>query len=278
MDFRYSLVGLLIGFLIGLTGMGGGSLLAPILILIFKVPPVWAVGTDIAYSTVTKAVGSIVHIRQKNVNFKVALWLACGSVPATFLSVTLVQYIRKHDGTAVNNVILPAIGCTLILVAVMLVIKPFIMRSLEKRQLEARKQTLLASDGKEVASPTTSGLWEKRYRPIITIAVGAVVGFLVGLTSVGSGTLIIVSLAFLFPRLTAKELVGTDIFQAFMLLASGLIAYLAGGTINWQIAGLLLIGSLPGVFIGSRASKFVPEKYMRPVLATVLVISGWKLI
>src|SRR5579872_4934531 len=128
MDFRYSLVGLLIGFLIGLTGMGGGSLLAPILILIFRVPPVWAVGTDIAYSTVTKAVGSIVHIRQKNVNFKVALWLACGSVPATFLSVTLVQYIRKHDGTAVNSVILPAIGCTLILVAVMLVIKPFIMR------------------------------------------------------------------------------------------------------------------------------------------------------
>ena len=278
MDFRYSLVGLLIGFLIGLTGMGGGSLLAPILILIFRVPPVWAVGTDIAYSTVTKAVGSIVHIRQKNVNFKVALWLACGSVPATFLSVTLVQYIRKHNGTAVNSVILPAIGCTLILVAVLLVIKPFIMRSLEKRQLEARKQTLLTNDGKEVASTTTPGLWEKRYRPIITIAVGAIVGFLVGLTSVGSGTLIIVSLAFLFPRLTAKELVGTDIFQAFMLLASGMIAYLAGGTINWQIAGLLLIGSLPGVFIGSRASKFVPEKYMRPVLAVVLVISGWKLI
>ncbi|MGI9058326.1 MAG: sulfite exporter TauE/SafE family protein [Ktedonobacteraceae bacterium] len=278
MDFRYSLVGLLIGILIGLTGMGGGSLLAPILILIFRVPPVWAVGTDIAYSTVTKAVGSIVHIRQKNVNFKVALWLACGSVPATFLSVTLVQYIRKHNGTAVNNVILPAIGCTLILVAVLLVIKPFIMRSLEKRQLGARKQTLLTNDGKEVASTTTPGLWEKRYRPIITITVGAIVGFLVGLTSVGSGTLIIVSLAFLFPRLTAKELVGTDIFQAFMLLASGLIAYLTAGTINWPIVGLLLIGSLPGVFIGSRASKFVPEKYMRPVLAVVLVISGWKLI
>ncbi len=278
MDFRYSLVGLLVGFLIGLTGMGGGSLLAPILILIFRVPPIWAVGTDIAYSTVTKAVGSIVHIRQKNVNFKVALWLACGSVPATFLSVTLVQYIRRHNGAAVNSVILPAIGCTLILVAVLLVIKPFIMRSLEKRQLAARKQTLLANDGKEDVSTITPGLWEKRYRPIITIAVGAIVGFLVGLTSVGSGTLIIVSLAFLFPRLTAKELVGTDIFQAFMLLASGLVAYLTAGTINWPIVGLLLIGSLPGVFIGSRASKFVPEKYMRPVLAVVLVISGWKLI
>ncbi len=278
MDFRYSLVGLLIGFLIGLTGMGGGSLLAPILILIFRVPPVWAVGTDIAYSTVTKAVGSIVHIRQKNVNFKVALWLACGSVPATFLSVTLVQYIRRHNGAAVNSVILPAIGCTLILVAVMLLIKPFIMRPLEKRQLEMRKRAMLANGGEEDTSIAVPSLWEKRYRPIITIAVGAIVGFLVGLTSVGSGTLIIVSLAFLFPRLTAKELVGTDIFQAFMLLASGMIAYLAGGTINWQIAGLLLIGSLPGVFIGSRASKFVPEKYMRPVLAVVLVISGWKLI
>src|SRR6202049_87550 len=152
MDYRISLVGLLIGFLVGLTGMGGGSLLAPILILIFRVPPVWAVGTDIAYSTVTKAVGSIVHIRQKNVNFKVALWLACGSVPATFLSVTLVQYIRRHNGAAVNSVILPAIGCTLILVAAMLLIKPFIMRPLEKRQLEARKQALLANGGQEVTT------------------------------------------------------------------------------------------------------------------------------
>lgn len=242
MDFRYSLVGLLIGFLVGLTGMGGGSLLAPILILVFKIPPVWAVGTDIAYSTVTKAVGSVVHIRQKNVNFKIAFLLACGSVPATFLSVTLVQYIRKHDSAAVNDIILPAIGFTLILVAIMLIIKPFLMRSLDKRRVEAHKQATLANGSKEVELQEVAGLWEKRYRPIITIAIGAFVGFLVGLTSVGSGTLIIVSLAFLFPRLTAKELVGTDIFQAFMLLASGVIAYLTAGTINWPIVALLLIG------------------------------------
>ena len=110
------------------------------------------------------------------------------------------------------------------------------------------------------------------------VLIGAFVGFLVGLTSVGSGTLIIVSLAFLFPRLTARELVGTDIFQAFMLLAAGAIAYITAGTINWRIVGLLLIGSLPGVFVGSKLSKFIPEPYMRPVLAVVLVISGWKLI
>lgn len=278
MDFRYSLVGLLIGVLVGLTGMGGGSLLAPILILIFRVPPVWAVGTDVAYSTVTKALGSVVHIRQKQVNFKIALWLACGSVPATLLSVTLVQYIRKHYGSIVNGVILHAIGFTLILVAVLLVAKPFLMRRVEQKRVEAQKQAALVSETGETASAPNTNRWEKRYRPLVTVLIGAFVGFLVGLTSVGSGTLIIVSLAFLFPRLTAKELVGTDIFQAFMLLAAGAIAYITAGTINWRIVGLLLIGSLPGVFVGSKLSKFIPEPYMRPVLAVVLVISGWKLI
>ena len=275
MDYRISLVGLLIGFLVGLTGMGGGSLLAPIMILFFRIPPVWAVGTDIAYSTVTKALGSVIHIRQKNVNFKVALWLACGSVPATLLSVGLVQYIRKHYGAVVNGVILHALGFTLVLVAVMLVLKPFIMRYFNQRRLEKQKQEALSG---EISSTERSKNWEKRYRPIVTAMVGAVVGFLVGLTSVGSGTLIIVSIAFLFPRLTSKELVGTDIFQAFMLLASGAIAYIVAGTINWPIVGMLLIGSLPGVDLGSKSSKFIPERYMRPVLATVLAVSGLKLI
>jgi len=255
--------------------MGGGSLLAPIMILFFRIPPVWAVGTDIAYSTVTKALGSVVHIRQKNVNFKVALWLACGSVPATLLSVGLVQYIRKHYGSMVNGVILHALGFTLVLVAVLLILKPFILRYFDQRRMEKQKQEALIG---EISSTERSKNWEKRYRPIVTAMVGAVVGFLVGLTSVGSGTLIIVSIAFLFPRLTSKELVGTDIFQAFMLLASGAIAYIVAGTINWPIVGLLLIGSLPGVYLGSKSSKFIPERYMRPVLATVLAISGLKLI
>lgn len=277
MDYRISLVGLLIGFLVGLTGMGGGSLLAPIMILFFHIPPVWAVSTDIAYSTVTKAVGSIVHIRQKHVDFSVALWLACGSVPATFLSVGLVQVIRKYYGNLINGVILHALGFTLILVAVLLVVKPFLMRYLEQRRLEREKQAALSADENQTAAAKSSR-WEKRYRPIVTILVGAVVGFLVGLTSVGSGTLIIVSIAFLFPRLTPKELVGTDVFQAFMLLAAGAIGYLTAGTINWGIAGMLLIGSLPGVLLGSRLSKYVPDRLMRPVLAIVLVISGVKLI
>ncbi len=273
MDYRISLVGLLIGFLIGLTGMGGGSLLAPIMILVFRVPPVWAIGTDIAYSTVTKAVGSIVHIRQKNVNFRVALWLAIGSVPATLLSVGLVQYLRKHYSTVINGVILHTLGFTLITVAILLIIKPFVMKHIERKNLEAAKRA--AARG-EIITPNIA--WERYYRPAIAIAIGAIVGFLVGLTSVGSGTLIIVSMAFLFPKLGPKELVGTDIFQAFMLLAAGVIGYLTAGTINWTLVLLLLIGSLPGVLLGSSLSKYIPERYMRPVLATVLALSGFKLI
>jgi uncharacterized membrane protein YfcA len=175
----------------------------------------------------------------------------------------------------VNGVILHALGFTLILVAVLLILKPLIMRYIDQRRIERQKQEALSA---ETISIERSNRWEKWYRPAVTIIVGAVVGFLVGLTSVGSGTLIIVSIAFLFPRLTSKELVGTDIFQAFMLLASGAIAYIIAGTINWPIVGMLLIGSLPGVYLGSKSNKFIPERFMRPVLATVLAVSGLKLI
>jgi len=256
--------------------MGGGSLLTPIMILVFRVPPVWAVGTDFAYSTVTKALGSIVHIRQKNVDFRIALWLACGSVPATLVSIGLVQYIRKQYGGVINDIVLHAIGFTLLLVAVVFVLKPYIMRRLEHSNLERQKQAGLEDPASVTAKAPSA--WKKWYLPITTALVGAFVGFLVGLTSVGSGTLIIVSLAFLFPRLPTQKLVGTDIFQAFILLAAGVIGYLNAGTINWTIVGLLLIGSLPGVFLGSRLSKFMPDRYLRPVLAVVIAISGLKLI
>src|SRR5713226_161984 len=221
--------------------MGGGALLAPIMILVLHIPPVWAVGTDTAYSAVTKALGSIVHIRQKNVNFKVALWLACGSVPSTVLGVSLVQYIRVHYGDVINGIIVHTIGFTLLLVAVLLVAKPYIMRRVERKNIEAQKQAALRG---EEMPPEGTTRWEKRYRPLFTILVGAVVGILVGLTSVGSGTLIIVALAFLFPRLSSKQLVGTDISHAVMLHIAGTIVYFNSGTINWPIVGLLLLGSL----------------------------------
>ncbi len=275
LDYRISLVGLLVGFLVGLTGMGGGALLAPIMILLFRVPPVWAVGTDIAYSAVTKALGSVVHIRQKTVNFKIVLWLTCGSVPATVLGVSLVQYIRQQYGDLINGIILRSIGFTLLLVAVLLVAKPYILHRLEHKNLEAQKQAALKG---EMVIAQNSSRWETRYRPLVVVLVGAIVGFLVGLTSVGSGTLIIVALAFLFPKLSSKELVGADIVHAVMLHIAGALVYLNAGTINWTLVLLLLIGSLPGVFMGSKLSKYIPDRFMRPILATVLAISGVKLI
>jgi uncharacterized protein len=270
LDYRFSLAGLLVGFLVGLTGMGGGSLLAPILILFFRIPPLWAVATDITYSTVTKGLGSIVHIRQKHTNFRVAFWLACGSVPATLLSVFLVRSVQRQYGSIINGLILHAVGFTLLFVAVLLVSKPYLLRALERRRPQLERDQPAAPDA-------TQAGWQ-RYRPVLTILVGAIVGFLVGLTSVGSGTLIIVSLTFLYPRLTPKELVGTDIFQAFLLLLAGAVGYFNSGAINWPIVGLLLLGSLPGVYLGSKLSKFIPDQYMRPVLAVVLGLSGLKLI
>lgn len=282
MDYRISLIGLFIGFLVGLTGMGGGALLAPIMILVMRVPPVWAVGTDITYSAITKGLGSIVHIQQKTFsakNLKIAFWLGCGSVPATILGVGLVQYIRKNYGDVVNGIIIHAIGFTLVLVAILLIAKPFIMRLINRKNLEKQKRAALESETSgEAVSSADPTRWEKRYRPLITIFIGAFVGFLVGLTSVGSGTLIIVALAFLYPRLATKELVGADIVHGLVLNIAGAIVYFTAGTINWTIVGLLLIGSLPGVFLGSKLSKYIPDRIMRPVLATVLVISGWKLI
>ncbi len=268
MDYRISLAGLLVGFLIGLTGMGGGSLLAPILIILFRVPPVWAVASDITYSTVTKALGSVVHIRHKHVNFRVALWLACGSIPATLISVLLVQYVRKHYGTLVNGIIVHAIGFVLILVAILIFFRPYLLRWIERRQQAKIKREALGQESHR-------NVWA---RPLATALVGAVVGFLVGLTSVGSGTLIIVAIAFLYPKLAPKELVGTDVFQAFLLLLAGFFGYLGSGSINWPIVGLLLVGSLPGVLIGSVLSKYIPNQYLNPVLAIVLGLSGLKLI
>ncbi len=278
MDYRISFVGLLVGFLVGMTGVGGGSLLAPILILVLKVPPVWAVGTDNAYSAVTKAFGAGIHIQQKTFslkNLKIALWLACGSVPATLIGVGIVEYMRTHYGDLINGIILRAIGLTLILVAILLIVKPLIMRRFDRKRANTEKELALKG---ETLPDEEQSRWATHYRPIVTILIGAFVGFLVGLTSVGSGTLIIVALAFLYPRLATRELVGADIVHAVALNLAGAIAYFVGGTINWPIVGMLLIGSLPGVFLGSKVSKFIPERFMRPILATVLVLSGWKLI
>ena len=262
MDYSVSLVGLCVGFLVGLTGMGGGALMTPIMILLFGVPPIYAVGVDFVYSTITKALGTIIHIRQKHVNFKIALYLSCGSIPAIILSTSLIQAMHKHHGEAANALILHSIGVVLLIAAFFILLKPFIMRRAKKIQYEQNKLTHFGSKNK----------------PLFVICTGATIGFIIGMTSIGSGSLIIVALAFLYPRLPMKELVGTDIFQAFLLLFTGSLVYIFAGTINWHLVGSLLLGSLPGVFIGSKLTQRVPENFLRPILAILLAITGVKLI
>jgi uncharacterized membrane protein YfcA len=265
-DIRFSLIGLIIGFLIGLTGMGGGALMTPVMILVMGVKPVIAVGTDLAYGAVTKIIGGSAHFRRATVHRRTAFLLALGSVPASILGVGLTTWLRQTDPNLVNNALLHAIAWVLILVAALMVARPLLAHLARRRRSESStnwRDDLYA--------------FGDRHTWILPV-IGATTGFLVGLTSVGSGTLIIVGLLFLYPRWQSKELVGTDIFHAAILVSAASVAQLAAGNVNVSMAISLLIGSIPGVLLGSRLAIGFPEQLLRFSLATVLLISGAKML
>jgi len=262
-DIRFTLIGLIIGFLIGLTGMGGGSLMTPVMILIMGVKPVIAVGTDLAYGAITKIVGGAAHYRQHTVNRRTALLLAAGSVPSSIAGVSVVTAIKRADPALVNQFLLHAIAWVLIAVAAVMIAKPLLVRLAHRRGI---------GDWRGDAQ-----VMGERY-PWMLPMVGAVVGFLVGLTSVGSGTLIIVSLLFLYPRWQSQDVVGTDVFHASMLVSAASIAQFAAGNVNVPMALSLLLGSIPGVLLGSRLAIGFPEQLLRLSLAGVLLVSGAKLL
>ena len=266
MDLRFSLIGLIIGFLSGLTGMGGGAGMTPVMILIMGVKPIIAVGTDLAYGAITKIIGGGTHWRQGTVHRKSAYLLGAGSVPATLLGVGLVSVIRRDHPSLVNVFLLHAIGWVLILVALVLVLKPALMAAIQRRGLRAN-------------GDFRDGIQELGDRkPWILPIIGAIVGLLVGLTSVGSGTLIIVSLLFLYPRWQSKDLVGTDVFHASILVSAASLAQLAAGNVNVPMMASLLLGSIPGVLLGSRLALGFPEQFLRVSLASVMLFSGSKLL
>jgi uncharacterized protein len=250
--------GLVIGVLVGLTGMGGGSLTTPFLILFADVKPVLAVGTDLVYSAVTKWVGAGIHLRQRTVDLRLAGLLALGSVPASLLGVRVVAMV----GDDADRLVTHALGVMLAVVAVVLMGR----RRLEAA-LERRRSRTVTPDG----SPRVR-------RPVTIIALGAVVGFLVGMTSVGSGTLVVAALLILLPALPPSRVVGTDILQAAVLTSAAGIAHWSLGNVDFGLAGALLIGSIPGVIIGSRLSLRLPEQVLRPALATMLLIVAIRLV
>jgi uncharacterized membrane protein YfcA len=256
--------GLIVGFVVGLTGMGGGALMTPMMILIFHVQPLAAVSSDLVASMVMKPVGGAVHLRRGTVNKELVKWLVIGSVPSAFCGVLLLRAIGHAEAT--QAVVKTSLGIALLLAACGMVAKALL--DLRKRQVAK-----LARDG---APP--SEIPQLVIRPIPTLLTGVVGGLVVGMTSVGSGSLMIVSLLLLYPTLRASQLVGTDLVQAVPLVASAALGHLLFGDFKLDLTASLLIGALPGVYFGAKVSSSAPGGIVRRALVVVLLASSLKLL
>jgi uncharacterized membrane protein YfcA len=253
MDPAIIFFGLGIGILVGMTGMGGGSLMTPLLILIFGIQPTTAIGTDIFYSAVTKTVGGWRHLRMKTVNMELVKWLALGSVPAAVGGVALVSVIENHVGEdRLDSLVYAVLGGTLLMVGIITLARALILRNLVDER-----------DRFDV---------ERRHK-VAAVLIGATTGFVIGITSAGSGTVIAILLIAVY-RLAPKKVVGTDVFHAAILLWAAGIAHWVGGNVDFTLAANILIGSVPGVIIGSALSSKAPQGFIRTALGIVLVGSG----
>ena len=247
--------GLGVGILVGTTGMGGGSLMTPLLILVAGVKPTVAVGTDLAYAAVTKTVGGWKHIRQRTVDMRLSAWMALGSVPAGIGGVYVLE--RFDARPEFENVLIAAIAAALLLSGTAVLVRALFLPALVKRE---RARLALAARHK-----------------VIAVAVGVFVGFILGVTSAGSVAPVAVALILLF-RFVPTRVVGTDVFHAAILLWAAAAAHIVGGNVDWALAGTILLGSVPGVLIGSHWSVRVPIAGLRTMLAIVLVASGLALL
>ena len=247
-------MGLFIGFMVGLTGVGGAALLTPILILL-GISPSIAVGTDLIYNSITKLVGSIQHWRQKTINLKLVKYLAIGSIPSAIIAVGLLHLFNSFFHNQ-EQIIKHALGYVLILVALATLIKTFMKNKKEWNWLQLKP------------------LDEKK---ALTITIGAILGFIVGLTSIGSGSMFALAMMYLY-RLRPSELVGTDIAHAFFLVTAAGILHAGMGNVDYMLMVNLLMGSIPGDMIGSNLSSKFPAKPLRAILAIMILLSGIKLI
>jgi uncharacterized membrane protein YfcA len=263
-DWTLALAALGIGIVVGLTGMGGGALMTPVLVLFFNVPPLAAVSSDLVASAVMKPVGSFVHLRNGTVRMDLVRWLCLGSVPAAFAGV-LVARALGH-GSNVEDLIQKALGIALVVAAAGLFARAY-LRLAERAR---------SRDGHRAADP--AGPPDVVLRPLPTVIIGAVGGVVVGMTSVGSGSLIIIALMLLYPTLRASELVGTDLVQAVPLVASAALGHILFGDLQLSVTGALLVGSIPGAYIGAQLSSRLPGALIRRALAFVLLASALKLL
>jgi uncharacterized protein len=253
-----------VGVVVGLTGMGGGALMTPMLVLFFGVHPLAAVSSDLVAAAVMKPVGSFVHLRRGTVNLRLVGWLSAGSIPAAFCGALIVKAFGKGQG--VQDGIQLALGIALLVAAVGLLIRAYIRMAERARR----------HDGS--AGPLPQERPRVAVRPFPTLVVGAVGGAVVGMTSVGSGSLIIISLMALYPGLKASQLVGTDLAQAVPLVASAALGHILFGDFSMSLTLPIVIGSIPGVFVGAQLSSRLPGGLVRRALAFVLFASALKLL
>jgi uncharacterized membrane protein YfcA len=243
-----------VGFVVGLTGMGGGALMTPILVLLFGIEPLTAVSSDIVASMVMKPIGGAVHWKRGTVHKPLVKWLMLGSIPTAFLGVLLLR--KLGSGVGLQGGVKMSLGVALLVVVTGLVVKPL---------LGARHR------------PGDS-IIPFEVKPLPTLLIGIVGGLIVGITSVGSGSLIIIMLMMLYPRMKLSELVGTDLVQAVPLVTSAALGHVLFGSFKLGLTTSILIGSVPGVFIGARFSSRAPDYLIRPALMMVLLLSGLKLV
>jgi uncharacterized membrane protein YfcA len=254
-DPLYVVSGFAVGALVGMTGIGGGSLMTPLLILLFGIHPATAVGTDLLYAAATKSGGSIVHGLKRTIEWRMVALLATGSVPMTIITVLVLSHL-KLDDAAVSAAITTALGVALFLTAIALIFRGRIVA---------------------FAEPRMRGV-DVRQREALTIITGAVLGVLVSLSSVGAGAIGVTALIILHPKMPSVRIVGSDIAHAVPLTLAAGVGHWFLGSIDWPLLGALLIGSLPGIFFGSMASTRMPDAVLRPILAATLLIVGGRLL
>jgi uncharacterized membrane protein YfcA len=250
----YSLSGFVVGLLVGQTGVGGGSLMTPILVLLFGIHPATAVGTDLLYAAATKSVGTLVHGYNHTVDWQVTRRLATGSLPATILTLWFVSHfnlVTPEAGKAISFVL----GIALLLTAIALIFR----------------NRLVALAGQRMAAP-------ERRTAVLTVVTGVVLGALVTISSVGAGAVGVTALILLYPNLPTKTIVGSDIAHAVPLTLIAGLGHWWLGSLDWPLLTSLLTGSIPGIILGSYLSNKVPDAVLRPILATVLVVVGGRLV
>lgn len=268
MNIMYTASGFAVGLLVGITGVGGGSLMTPLLVFLFGFKPAVAVGTDLIYAALTKSVGVFVHHgKHGSVDWKIVRWLAVGSLPTAGITLYILKNLMEN-GKEISSAMTFTLGIALLLTASAIIVRSIL-------QHRTAKESLIDD---EASTPENAGRFSPRWEKVATVVTGAMLGVLVTLSSVGAGALGTVALLFLFPRMSTLKIVGTDLAHAIPLTAVAGIGHLSLGNFDLNLLGSLLLGSVPGIWIGSHLSAKIPEYYLRPVLATLLLVIGVKFV